>query len=132
MATIKTIKAKLEKKAKAKRGPTVARKVYSLKGYRDSRVVAQAAIDASVPLEAARSFIAQRAKDDLRALISEKELSIADFEAAIGYTGGMVYLLLKGDRPITYELVGRLFARWGADEAQRIANFLILAGDTKL
>lgn len=65
-------------------------------------------------------------------LIKRRDLSVEEFERQIGYSGGMVFMILRGERYISYELVGRVLARFGWDDAQMISDWLLLSGEAKL
>lgn len=72
------------------------------------------------------------ARADLIEIASEHSLSIAELERQLGYTGGMIFMIIRGERFISYELVGRLLARFGIEDAQRVSDWLLLSGEVKL
>lgn len=58
----------------------------------------------------------------LHALISKLDLTRAAFENELGYKGGVIYHMTCGRRAITWELIGRIFKRYGSEAAKMIAD----------
>lgn len=55
----------------------------------------------------------QAARESLKGLIESLGLTPTAFEREIGYTGNYVQKILSGARPVRFDLVGRIFKRYG-------------------
>ena len=69
-------------------------------------------------------LILSTANAQLQSIMRQLDLTPAQFGRELGYKSNLVYKMLSGERPVTFDTLGRIYKRYGSKAAQALATYV--------